>query len=119
MLNAASLFRLLNEVIVLLLGALLILLAITRGVALPARPSFLIALGVFLVYWGLRAWMRPEPNVSRTQAMIRAGSLAIVGFLVIGIPLLPLRHSAVLLALAGGILVLRGILEGALLFRSR
>jgi hypothetical protein len=119
MLTAPNLFRLINEFIVLLLGALLILLAITRGVALPARPSALIALGVFLVYWGLRAWMRPEPNDSRAQRIIRAGSLALVGALVISIPLLPLRHAALLLALAGAILVLRGFLGGVLLTRAR
>lgn len=116
--SPANLFRLLNEFIVLLLGGMLILLAITRGVALPARPSALIALGVFLVYWGLRAWMRPELNSSRIHAAIRAGSLALVGALVITIPLLPLRHSATLLSLAGGILVLRGILGITLLARS-
>jgi hypothetical protein len=115
----ANLIRLLNEIIVLLLGAILILLAITRGVALPPRPSALIALGGFLVYWGLRAWIRPEPNVSRAQAMIRAGSLALVGALVISIPLLPLRHAALLLGSAGTILVIRGILGGVLLTRAR
>ena len=119
MLSSANLFRLINEFIVLLLGALLILLAITRGVALPARPSALVALGVFLVYWGLRAWMRPESNESRAQTAIRAGSLAMVGALVICIPLLPLQHAALLLALAGGILVLRGIFGAALLARAR
>ena len=119
MLNPATLFRLFNELIVLLLGALLILLAVTRGVALPARPSALIALGVFLVYWGLRAWMRPDPSSSRTQAIIRAGSLALVGFLVMGIPLLPLRHATLVLAVAGGLLVVRGILCVVLLMRTR
>jgi hypothetical protein len=43
------------------------------------------------------------------QAQIRAGSLVIVGLLVLGIPLLPLRHANLLLGIAGGVLVLRGI----------
>jgi hypothetical protein len=53
--NTASLLTLINEVIILLLGALLILLAVTRGVSLPSRPGLMIALGVALAYWGVRA----------------------------------------------------------------
>ena len=37
--STASLFRLLNEFIMLLLGALLVLLAATRRIGLPARPG--------------------------------------------------------------------------------
>jgi hypothetical protein len=115
--NPSNLFRLLSEFIFLLLGALLILLAVSRTIAFPTRPAIWIALGVLLVYRGLRAWMRPEPQLGRRDAAIRAISLGIVGFLVIAIPLLPLRHEAALLGLAGGVLVLRGILGVILLTR--
>jgi hypothetical protein len=115
--NPSNLFRLLSEFIFLLLGALLILLAVSRTIAFPTRPAIWIALGVLLVYRGARAWMRPEPQVSRRDAAIRAISLGIVGFLVIAIPLLPLRHEAALLGLAGAVLVLRGILGVILLTR--
>lgn len=113
--NAASLLRLINEFVILLLGALLTLLAVSRGVALPARPLALVALGVALAYWGVRAGMRREPGVSRPLAAIRSGSLILVGILVTAIPLLPLRFAELLLASAGGILVIRGLL-GAVLF---
>jgi hypothetical protein len=97
MLTPANLFRLLSEFILLLLGALLILLALTRRVGLPARPAALIFLGVLFVYWGIRAWMRREPESTRVQTHIRAGSLVLVGVFVLGIPLLPLRHANLLL----------------------
>ena len=113
--NAAKLFRLLNEFIVLLLGALLILLARSGRVGLPSRPAALVALGAFFVYWGLRAWARPEAQVALLQSRIRAGSLALVGILILAIPLAPLRNAAELLGLAGGVLVLRGI-HGMVLF---
>jgi hypothetical protein len=64
MLTTAKLFQLLNEAIVLLLGALLILLAVSGRAGLPTRPAALIALGVVFIYWGASAWIRPEPRVS-------------------------------------------------------
>jgi hypothetical protein len=44
-----NLFRLLSEFILLLLGSLLILLALTRRVGLPARPEALVFLGALFV----------------------------------------------------------------------
>jgi len=41
----------------------------------------------------------------------------VVGILVIAIPLLPVRYAEMLLEVAGGVLVLRGILGSALLLR--
>ena len=114
----ASLFRLLSEFILLLLGALLILLALTRRVGLPARPAALVFLGVLFVYWGIRAWIRREPESDRAQTHLRAGSLVLVGLLVLGIPLLPLRHANLLLGIAGGVLVLRGIVGALLSFQK-
>src|SRR5580658_5660790 len=84
--TTAKLFQLLNEAIVLLLGALLILLAISGRVGLPTRPAALIALGVVFLYWGARAWVRREPTSNRVPAKIRAGSLVLVGLLVLSLP---------------------------------
>jgi hypothetical protein len=113
----ATLFRLLSEFIVLLLGALLILLALTRNVGLPERPVALVILGVVLIYWGVRALMRPSSEAERLQTRIRASSLVLVGLFVLGIRLLPLRNTELLLALAGGVLVVRGLAGGVLLAR--
>jgi len=116
-LSPSNLFRLLNEFILLLLGALLIVLAVHRGVALPARPSAMNALGVLLLYWGLRARWRRQPEESGAAVNLRAGSLILVGTLVFSIPLLPIRYADMLLAFAGGVLVLRGIVGGFLFAR--
>ena len=115
--SPATLFRLLSEFIVLLLGALLILIALTRPVGFPGRPVAIVILGVVLIYWGLRALARPGLEADRLQSRIRAGSLVLVGLVVLGIRFLPLRHAELLLAIAGGVLVIRGLVGGVLLAR--
>jgi hypothetical protein len=115
--STANLFRLLSEFIVLLLGGLLILISLTRTVGLPAYPAALVIVGVVLIYWGIRALMRQGPASDRWSTRIRAGSLVLVGTLVLGIRILPLQDAAVLLAWAGAVLVVRGIAGVALLVR--
>jgi len=112
------LFRLVNDFIFLLLGGLLILLAVTRPVMLPARPMALVLLGVFLMYWGVRAWVKPEPGATKDQTIARAVSLLVVGSLVAIIPVMPLRDAGMLLGAAGGVLVLRGVAGILFFFRT-
>lgn len=116
--STAALFRLLNEFIILLLGALLILLAATHRLSLPARTGMWFGLGAALILWGLRTEMRPLPKSSPEHSAIRGGSLILVGLMIIAIPLVPMHYEALLLALAGGVLVLRGLLGSVLLARS-
>jgi hypothetical protein len=116
--TTATLFRLLNEFIMLLLGALLVLLAASHRLALPARPGLWIVLGVALIFWGLRTGTRAAPKSLPEHALIRGGSLILVGLIVIGVPLVPLHYEALLLALAGGVLVVRGLLGSVLLVRT-
>src|ERR1700739_5144658 len=114
----ASLFRLLNEFIMLLLGALLILLAASNRIGLPSQPSLWYALGAVLIFWGLRTGMRPVSKAANEHAAIRGGSLIFVGLIIPGVPLVSLPSEALLLALAGGVLVLRGLLGSVLLARA-
>jgi len=116
--SPATLLRLLIEFIVLLLGGLLILVALTRTVGWPAYPVALVILGVVLVYWGIRATMKPGQPAERWATRIRAGSLVLVGLLVVAIRFLPLDRAALLLELAGGVLVARGLVGAALLLRG-
>jgi hypothetical protein len=116
--SPANPFRLINEFIVLLLGALLVLIAATRPVGIPSHPAVMMLLGVVFIFWAARAWARPAPNESRILAAVRAGSLAVVGVLLIAIPLLSLSHEGLLLGIAGAVLVARGILGGLLTLRQ-
>lgn len=112
--NAANLFRLLSEFIVLLLGALLIVLAISRPVGLPASPIALVIVGIALIYWGGRVWIRPAAETNRLHARVRGGSLLLVGICVLAIRWLPLRDESVLLGFSGAVLVVRGLAGGIL-----
>ena len=46
--------------------------------------------------------------------MIRAGSLALVGILILAVPFVPVHRAPQLFILAGGVLVLRGALVAAI-----
>ncbi len=118
MVSPANLFRLVNEFILLLLGALLLLLAVTGRFGLPSRPVVLAAMGILFVYWGARAWARPEQKANHLQNVIRAGSLGLVGLVILAIPAFPLRRVSLLLGIAGSVLIVRGLLGGVLSLRQ-
>lgn len=111
-----NLLPLLSEFIVLLLGGFLILLSLSRTIAMPSKPLMII-LGAIVVYWALRAWMRKEPAAARLQTHVRAGSLAILGLVMITIALVPLSFGNMLVTLAGCVLVVRGLLAVLLSLR--
>lgn len=112
-----NLFRLLNELIVLLLGAFLVLLSATHRLALPSHPGVMIALGFIFVFWAARAWSRPAPGEGRVATIARAGSLGVVGILLIAIPMLGLRRATMLIEIAGAVLVVRALVCAGLSFR--
>lgn len=104
-------FRIISEFIILCLGALLLALAISGRVALPTKPVGLIGVGVLFIYMAARAFSRPEAGVTRAQSNIRAVSLTIVGILLINIAVFHTGYTMLLLGIAGGVLVLRGLLS--------
>lgn len=110
--------RLLSEFIVMLLGALLILLAMSGRVGMP-RPALFVALGAFLVYWGVRAGIKPESGLRLRESRTRAASLALVGLSILAITMLPVRFAPVLLGTAGAVLVLRGLLSAIFSLRRK
>ena len=116
--TTANLFGLLTEFIILLLGALLILIALTRPVVVPSRPVAVILLGVVFIFWAARTWSRAAPHAGRLEAGLRAGTMAIVGILLIVTPLLSLERANVPFAIAGGVLAVRGIVGAVLSLRG-
>jgi len=120
MLTAQRLMGLLAEMLLLLLGALLILLAATGRYSVPARSPGWLALGAFLIYWGLRGWMRRAASREPPgQAAVRAGSLVLVGVVMLVVIRAPFGHTAELLLAAGAVLALRGILGAVFAVRGR
>src|SRR5579863_8865458 len=112
-----DLFGLLSEFVVLLLGAFLIVWALAGRIGIPASPTVLMILGTVFVYWALRNWMRKEPLAARLKTHLRAGSLLIVGLLIVTIPFARLRDTRLLIGSAGAVLVLRGLAVAALSLR--
>ena len=112
---SGRLFDLLNEFVISLLGALLMLLAFSGRYSPPHRESMWIALGVVMMYWGARAWMRSAPKTPQWHARLRGGSLALVGAVMLLMNWLPLQYTGLFLGVAGVLLVPRGIGGAALL----
>ena len=119
--SPASLLRTTNEMIFVLLGGLLVWVGLSsRFMFNPRKPAWL-GLGVVLVYWGARAWMktkRAARTAERTAMRVGGASLALVGLMMLSLVFVELRWVGIVLAMAGGILVLRGLVSAALSFRT-
>ena len=120
--DSNQLFRLLNEMLFILVGALLAWVAASGPLFLfdPRRPAWL-ALTAILLLWGLRTWRRaPRIAVRKMRLATRIGgaSLSLAGALLLSMAWVPFRFAGLLLAAAGSIFVLRGLVNAALLARS-
>ena len=121
MLNPANLFRMMTEMIFVLLGGILAWVGLSsRFIFDPRKPAWL-GLGAVLVYWGARAWMktrRAARTAERTAMRVGGASLAIVGLMMLGLVFVEFRWVGTVLAMAGGILVLRGLVSAVLSLRT-
>ena len=119
MLTPQRALRLMIEVIFLLLGVLVIWLTLTGRVLVERhKPSWLI-LGGALILWGLRALYGPNKWWARWENWTRGLSLTLLGVLMLAISRVPFPWVAPLLASAGVLMGLRGIIGAALLVRLR
>ena len=121
MLTPVNLFRMLNELIFVLLGGLLVWLGLANRIFVdPRRPAWLV-LAAVLIIWGVRAWMKTSliaVRGLRAVARIRGASLALVGVLMISLVWLDFRWAGVALAVAGAILIARGLADALLALRA-
>ena len=119
MLRPDQLFRLINELIFVLLGGLLGVLAVSRPLFFDRRAVTWIVLSAAMILWGLRALYRPGQWWARWQNLTRGLSLVLVGVIMLAIAHVPFEWVAPLLGTAGALLVLRGIVSTVLVFRTR
>jgi len=121
LLTPVNLFRMLNELIFVLLGGLLVWLGLANRIFVdPRRPAWLV-LAAVLIIWGVRAWMKTSliaVRGLRAVARIRGASLALVGVLMISLVWLDFRWAGVALAVAGAILIARGLADALLALRA-
>jgi len=121
MASPSQLFRVMNEFVFMLVGALLALFALTgRYLFNPRRPGW-IALSVVLIVWGLGTWRRAQLSrvpVDRLVTKIGGGSLALGGLIMLSLAWAPFRWAGWLLLATGGVFVLRGLVSAAIMARS-
>jgi len=121
MASPSQLFRVVNEFVFMLAGALLALFALTsRYLFNPRRPGW-IGLSVLLIVWGLVTWRRAQLSgvpAERLVAKIGGGSLALGGLIMLSLAWAPFRWAGWLLLATGGVFVLRGLVSAAIMARS-
>lgn len=121
MLSPANLFRMMTEFIFILLGGFLVWLGLSNRFLFNPRSPAWLGLGAVLIYWGARAWAktaRAARTSDRTVARIGGTSLILVGFMMLGLVVMEFRLVGIALAVAGGILALRGLTAALLSLRT-
>ncbi|HEV3420961.1 MAG TPA: hypothetical protein VG075_11700 [Candidatus Acidoferrum sp.] len=119
MFSPARLTQLLTEFVFLLLGALVIWLAVNGRIYFDRHGVGWLVLSVALIAWGLLALAKPAQFWAKWQKWNRGGSLVLLGVVMLSITRVPFNWVVKLLALAGLILVVRGILGSLLILRQR
>ncbi len=119
MLTPDRLFRLVNEMIFVLLGGLLAWIGVSGRIFFDRRSLPWVAVSAALILWGLRALYKPGAWQARGESWSRGVSLVLTGALMVAISRVPFAWVGPLLTAAGWLLVLRGLLGSALVFRPR
>jgi hypothetical protein len=122
MLTPERMLRFIIELIFILLGVMLIWLGLRgpiHGRTVDRHSSAWIVLSVALILWGLRALLKQGQWWARWQNWTRGLSLALLGALMLTIKWVPFLWVGPMLAAGGAILVLRGIVGSALIFKPR
>ena len=125
MLSPNRLFRMMTEFIFILLGGVLVWLGLNNrffvASAMNSRRLAWLGLGAALIFWGVRAWVktaRAARTADRMVMRIGGASLVLVGFMMVGLVVFKFQWMGVGLAVAGGILALRGFVAAVLSLRT-
>jgi hypothetical protein len=119
MLAPQKILRVTMELIFILLGSLIVWLGLSGQIFFDRRKPGWLILSVALILWGLRAMYRPGQWWSRWEHWTRGISLILLGIVMLAISRVPFLWVGNLLALAGLLLVLRGLMGSVLIFRPR
>jgi hypothetical protein len=121
MLTPQQVLRITIEIIFVLLGALVTWLGLSGHVLVSfldqrQRPGWLL-LSVAVILWGLRALYKPVRWWSRLETWTRGLSLTLLGAVMLAISRVPFLWVGWLLAFAGVLLTMRGLIGVALILR--
>ncbi len=119
MLTPERILRLMIEIIFVMLGGIVIWLGLAGKIYVDRhKPSWFI-LSVALILWGLRALYGAKKWWGRWENWTRGLSLILLGGVMLAISRVPFLWVGPLIAAGGILLVLRGIIGSALVFRPR
>jgi len=119
MFTPQQLLRIIIEIIFVLLGSLVVWLGLSGHILFDRRKPGWLVLGAAVLLWGLRALYKPVEWWSRTEQWTRGLSLTLLGLVMLAISRVPFLWVGRLIALAGLLLVVRGLIGSALIFRPR
>ena len=119
MFTPERMLRLIIEIIFVLLGGLVACLGWTGHIFFDRRKITWVVLSSALILWGLRALYKPNKLWTRWENWTRGLSLTLLGLVMLAISRVPFAWVGPLLAAAGALLMLRGIIGAALVFRPR
>jgi hypothetical protein len=119
MLTPQQVLRITIEIIFVLLGGLVVWLGLSGHILFDRRKPGWLLLGVALILWGVRALYKPGQWWSRQEQWTRGLSLTLLGLVMLAISRVPFEWVGPLLASAGVLLALRGLLGTVLILRSR
>ncbi|HVB33573.1 MAG TPA: hypothetical protein VNJ52_04235 [Patescibacteria group bacterium] len=115
--NPARLGELISEAVIFVLGLLLTIMALSGRFSLPIGLTLWLGLGVVLLIWGARAWMRGNRfarPAARAMQRVRGSSLVLAGAVMLLMAWMPFERAPQMLALVGGILAVRGAIGATL-----
>jgi hypothetical protein len=117
MLTPDKTLRLLIEFIFMLLGGLIVWLGLTEHIFFDRRRPAWLILSIAILLWGARALYRPGKFWSRWEDWTRGMSMLLLGIDMVLISRVPFAWVGRLLAVAGVLLLLRGLAGSMLVFR--
>ena len=119
MLSPARITQILVEFIFVLLGLLMAWMGLSARIYFDRHGIAWLVLSVALLAWGFLAFGKAAPAGMHWQKWIRGASLLFLGAILLTISRVPFLWVGRLLALAGVVLLLRGIAGIVLILRPR
>jgi hypothetical protein len=119
MLTPQQVLRITIEIIFVLLGGLVVWLGLSGHILFDRRKPGWLLLSVAVIVWGSRALYKPVQWWSRAEQWTRGLSLTLLGLVMLAISRVPFLWVGPLLAFAGLVLVVRGLMGSVLIFRPR
>jgi hypothetical protein len=119
MLTPQQALRITIEIIFVLLGGVVVWLGLSEHILFDRRKPGWLLLSAAVIVWGVRALYKPGQSWSRPEQWTRGFSLTLLGVVMLAISRVPFPWVGKLLAFAGVLLALRGLIGAALILRPR